>query len=279
MRLKTQQEPATQSQSKWLTLNFACFERNSLITITLCFSDSTTRRGSDTNSLRCSSVTSHLEGATLNPEDDEKPLLLTPECFTTHPFGPTQSATVVNDSATTFLTTSVALNTLPPILPQKNSALENESTTDVCNSRDESLVGLSEERTGEFLEPREQYESESIKLTGIQCDGGTVVKEKQTGKEEIPDSDSEKRELTRERPNKSKTFYKSKKNNLTRNSGCSSNVLEDDDEFPILNAERRKRKELVQKALKQSTKSNRSTKTPSFGGRGRGKRPNYDSKH
>ena len=220
-----------------------------------------------------------MEGATVNPEDDEKPLLLTPDSFITHPSGPTQSATVVNDSATTFLTTSVALNTLPPILPQKHSTFENESTTDVCNSTDETSVGLSEGRTGEFLEPREQYESESIKQTGIQCDGGTVVKEKQMGKEESLNSDSEKREVTRERPNRSKIFYKSKKNSLTRNAGCSSNVLEEDDEFPILNAERRKRKELVQKAVKQSTKSNRSTKTPSFGGRGRGKRPNFDSKH
>ena len=245
----------------------------------MCFSDSTVRRGSDTSSLRCSSVTNHLEGATVNPEDDEKPLLLTPDSFITHPSGPTQSATVVNDSAKTFLTTSVALNTLPPILPQKNSAFENESTTDVCNSTDETSVGLSEGRTGEFLEPREQYETESIKLTEIQCDGDTVVKEKQTGKEESLNSDSEKREVTRERPNRSKIFCKSKKNNLTRNAGCSSNVLEDDDEFPILNAEKRKRKELVQQALKESTKSNRSTKTPSFGGRGRGKRPNFDSKH
>ena len=171
-----------------------------------------------------------MEGTTANPEDDEKPLLLTPDSFVTHSHGPTQSATVVNDSAATFLTSSVALNTLPPILPQKHSTFENESTAEICNSTDETSVGVSEDLAGLSLASREQYESEAFKITGMQCDGGTVVKEEPMGKEEDLYSDSE---VAREKSNK---IYDKTKNNLTGNPGCSSNVLEEDDEFPILNA-------------------------------------------
>ena len=208
----------------------APFETNSFPTITSCFSESRIRRDSDTSSLRCSSVTSHLEGPAVKSEDDEKPLLLTPDSFITHTSGPTQSATVVDDSVATTLTASMALNTLPPILPQKHSTFENESTKDVCNCTDDTSVGLSQGRAVQSLEPREKYQSES--MTRTQCDGGIFVREKRMDIEENPNSDNEKDEVT---------YHKIKRNNQTRNTRCSPDVLEGDDEFRFLNAERKKR--------------------------------------
>ena len=240
----------------------------------MCFSESRIRRDSDTSSLGCGSVKSHLEGPTVKPED-EKPLLLPPDSFISHTSGPTQSATAVNDSVATVLTPSIALNTLPPILPQKHSTFENKSTTEVCNCTDETLVGLSKGRAGQSLGPRGQYKSESA--TRKQCDGGRFVREKRMGIEENLNSDNEKVEMRCERPDE--IYDKTKRKNQTRNAKCSSDALEGDGEFPLLNAEKMERKELVQKAIKQSRKSNRAIKTPSFGGRGRGKRPNFDSKH
>ena len=172
-----------------------------------------------------------------------------------------------------FATAATALNTLPSILlSQERSTFNNKSTTEVCNSTEETSVGLSE---GHTLHPKEQCESESIKLTGKQCNGGAPVKEKQVGIDESPNSDKEKCEANHEIP--TVILYKTKKKNLTRNAGCSLDVFEGDDEFS-LSEERRKRKELVQKAIKQSSKPNPPAKA-SFGGRGRGKRPNFDSKH